>query len=542
MEINHLFCLPKFSISKIECSNNTVKIFASIKTKRSRCPACGKNSSSSHDFYYRSITVLQVFQNASVIILKARKFRCRNPDCHRKVFSEQTSSVLRYSRRTTRAGKILDSFSIELTGKLGSQLSKQLFLGVSISTITRIAHNQQLPVINQPRVLGVDDWAYRKGVRFGTVLIDMETSRPIDLLITRDSADLKNWLAKYPNAQIVTRDRSRAYSSAITEVCPDAIQIADRFHLLMNLSDALDRYFKSVSKEIRRVLKDKTDEILTMSANEIASIEVPNSDLKTLPDPAESSVIKVDQRLDTYNKVKELQAKGTPLRRISKGLGISRNTVRSYFIQETLAPKGHPRSINIELFTGHIVTRLSVEGYTRKGIFEEIVQLGYNGGSTQAYAYINKVKSDFEISIPDNAEIRQKMIPYINPLSSRKLAKYIGGCLSDIEDIEERNCMKTLFNNFPELRIVRKLVQIFRTMLKRGSGNIKRWIDFIMRSKYRLSGIKVFANGLLRDIQAVENGICMTWSNGTVEGHVNRIKSIKRGMYGRAGFELLRRK
>ena len=102
--------------------------------------------------------------------------------------------------------------------------------------------------------------------------------------------------------------------------------------------------------------------------------------------------------------------------------------------------------------------------------------------------------------------------------------------------------METLLDNIPELRIVRKLVEIFKTMLKRGSGNIRRWIDFIMRSKRKLAGLKTFANGLLHDIKAVENGIRLPWSNGAVEGHVNRIKSIKRQMYGRAGFELLRRK
>lgn len=124
-----------------------------------------------------------------------------------------------------------------------------------------------MPEIKQPRVLGIDDWAHFKGVSYGTVLIDMETSRPIDLLSSRESADLKGWLAKYPGAEIVIRDRSGTYSSAINEVCPDAIQIADRFHLVMNLSNALDKYFKSVSKEIRRVITEKTDEILTMSAN-----------------------------------------------------------------------------------------------------------------------------------------------------------------------------------------------------------------------------------------------------------------------------------
>ena len=108
--------------------------------------------------------------------------------------------------------------------------------------------------------------------------------------------------------------------------------------------------------------------------------------------------------------------------------------------------------------------------------------------------------------------------------------------------MDERVYMETLLDNTLEFRIVRKLVQIFKTMLKRGSGNIQRWIDFIKRSKRKLAGLKTFSNSLMQDIKAVENGIKLPWSNGAVEGHVNRIKSIKRQMYGRAGFELLRRK
>jgi len=542
MKITRLIYLSKFRIKNIEQDNNAIKIFASIKSNRSKCPDCGFLSSSVHDFYHRTISDLPVFQHNTIIILKTRKFKCKDPTCHRKVFSEQTPHMMRYARRTARASQVLDSLSIELTGKLGSILSKQFSIPVSPSTVTRIALKQQLPEIKQPRVLGIDDWANRKGVSYGTVLIDMETSRPIDLLSSRESADLKGWLAKYPDAEIVTRDRSSAYSSAINEVCPDAIQIADRFHLLMNLSDALDKYFKSVSKEIRRVITEKTDEILTMSANADRCNDESVKGFLSQQVTTEPKEIKVDQRLDTFKKVKELQSNGTPLKRISKILNISRNTIRSYFIQETLLPRIHPRSINIDLFTSYILSRLNMEGYKKKDIFDEIVQLGYNGGSTQAYSYINKIKLEYGLTTLDNAEIQQRMMPYIKPLSSRKLAKYIGGSLSDIEDTDERICMKALIDNVPELQIVRRLVLIFRTMLKRRSGNIKRWIGFIKRSKRKLYGLKTFANGLLFDIKAVENGIRLPWSNGAVEGHVNRIKSIKRQMYGRAGFELLRRK
>jgi len=429
--------------------------------------------------------------------------------------------------------KILESLAIELTGKIGSIISKQLHITVSCSTITRIAHSQQLSEIKQPRVLGVDDWAYRKGMSYGTILIDMETSKPIDILPSRESNELKKWLMKYNDVQIVTRDRSSSYSSAIDEACPDAIQVADRFHLLSNLSDALDTYFKSISGTINRLVKAKTSELLNLHEAEHKNILAAKEQIND---------IRIDPRLDRFNKVKELQANGVPILRISKDLGMSRNTVRSYFVQESLSPRSHPKSTNIELFTNHIVTRLNVRGYKLKDIFEEICELGFNGSRSQAYHNINVMKKNYEINTPGFLQFQSTKIQYIKPLSTRKLTKYIGSHFTDISDSQERDYMEILLKNVPELRIVRKLVQIFKTMLVRGFGNIRRWIDFVKSSKYKLSGLKTFARGLLRDIKAVENGIRMPWSNGAVEGHVNRIKNIKRQMYGRASFDLLRKK
>ncbi len=539
--IKQLIDMPMLNLDKIEYTNGTIWINASFKTKRSRCPDCGKFSKRIHDCYTRTICDLPVFQYRTIIMLKTRKFKCGNRRCERKVFSEQTPVILRYSRRTNRVLKIMESFAIELTGKLGSIISKQLFIAVSISTITRMAHNQQLSEIKQPKVLGVDDWAYRKGVSYGTILIDMETSKPIDILPSREGKDLKKWLMKYNDVQIVTRDRSSSYSSAIDEACPDTIQIADRFHLLMNLSDALDTYFKSISPKIRALIKDKTDELLNFPGQGIVS-DKEAIDYGSLQISQDVIDIRVDQRLDTFHKVKELQAKGVPILRISKDLCMSRNTVRSYFSQESLSPKSHPKSTNIELFTSHIVARLNTSGYKIKDIIEEIRELGFNGSQTQAYHNINMIKDNNNIQTLGFTQVPQTRIPYVKPLSSRKLARYIDSCLTDIFDPQERYYMQTLLDNLAEIKIVRKLVQIFKTMLVRGQGNIRRWIDFVKRSKYKLSGLKTFARGLSRDIEAVENGINMHWSNGAVEGHVNRIKSIKRQMYGRASFELLRKK
>ena len=164
--IKQLIDMPFLKIQKIDYSDYMIRIYASVKSRRSKCPACGKYSKQVHDYYFRTITDLPVFQNKTVILLRTRKFRCGNKHCSRKVFSEQTPDIIRYSRRTKRTTSILEIFAIELTGRLGSILSEQLHITVSSSTITRIAHGHQLVEIPQPRVLGVDDWAYRKGVSY----------------------------------------------------------------------------------------------------------------------------------------------------------------------------------------------------------------------------------------------------------------------------------------------------------------------------------------------------------------------------------------
>jgi transposase len=155
--IKQLINMPMLNLNRIEYTDSTIWINASVKTKRSRCPNCETFSMKIHDHYIRAISDLPVFQYRTMILLKTRKFKCMNTRCKRKVFSEQIPAILRYSRRTNRVSRILESFAIELTGKLGSIMSKQLLISVSCSSITRIAHSQPLPEIKQPRVLGVDD-------------------------------------------------------------------------------------------------------------------------------------------------------------------------------------------------------------------------------------------------------------------------------------------------------------------------------------------------------------------------------------------------
>jgi len=163
-----------------------------------------------------------------------------------------------------------------------------------------------------------------------------------------------------------------------------------------------------------------------------------------------------DQRIDNFNKVKEIQVEGISTKKISKIIGICRKTVRSYIFQESLSPRIRPTSTNIASFTKHILARLNTKGYKIKDIIDEILLLGFNGGRTHAYHNINSLKLECKIIIPSFTEVQRYIIPYIKQLSSRKLAKYIEVCIKDIADPDERNYMETILDNIPELRIVRK--------------------------------------------------------------------------------------
>ncbi|WP_372775548.1 ISL3 family transposase [Mangrovibacterium sp.] len=243
MNIKRLVVIPNIIVSSIVFKPPIIHIYASLSGKRAKCPECKKYSYSVHDRYERRITDLPVFQYHSRKTLAVDKFKCRNEKCKRKVFTEQNDNILPYARRTERVTRLLSDIAIDMPTGSGHVISEILQIKVSRSTLTRRAHQQPLPDINTLTVVGVDDWAFRKGVNYGTILVNMETSKPIDMLPTRDSEDLKAWLRDHPGIETITRDRASSYSTAIDSISPNTVQVADRFHLLLNLSDALDTFF-----------------------------------------------------------------------------------------------------------------------------------------------------------------------------------------------------------------------------------------------------------------------------------------------------------
>ena len=226
----------------VDEENGRVEVAVHSIAEKAECPACGMQSSGIHSWYQRKLTDLP-WQGLSVVLTwRTRKFFCRHKDCKQKIFAERLPKVAAsYARRTDRINLALRCIAFACGGEGGCRLADRLGMSISPDSLLREIRRTLIPQHPVPRVLGVDDWAFRKGQTYGTILIDMERGIPIDLLPDRDADTFKQWLQDHPGVEIISRDRGDCYVKGATEGAPQAVQVADRFHLTQNLREALSR-------------------------------------------------------------------------------------------------------------------------------------------------------------------------------------------------------------------------------------------------------------------------------------------------------------
>jgi transposase len=218
------------------------------------CPLCGSLSSRIHSHYERTLQDLSLAQYSLTLQLQVRKFFCDNSACIRRIFTERLPQLVApWARKTVRLSERLQAIGIALGGAAGARLAHQLGFSICGSTLLHLLKQVPLPPVNVPKTLGVDDFAFRKGQQYGTIVVDLEQHRPIALLQDRKAETLVNWLLQHPGVEVVSRDRSKVYRSAITQAVPDAMQVADRFHLVQNLREALERVFSRYSSELKAI-------------------------------------------------------------------------------------------------------------------------------------------------------------------------------------------------------------------------------------------------------------------------------------------------
>jgi transposase len=516
------------NVSLLGWQENSGTLILQIKLvcQKSRCPDCQHLSVRVHSRYKRRFFDLPVAGLPVEFVWCVRRFFCDNPDCIRRTFAEQYPKMVdRYARKTNRLRLLLQQFGFELGGEAGKRVTQMLGTPVSGDYLLNLVRTTAEKSNPPTRFLGVDDWAIRKRHSYGTILVDLERRIPIDLLSDREAATLANWLKAHPEVEVISRDRGQAYINGIVAGAPGAIQVADRFHLLMNLKEAVQRMFEKRLGELRKVekqlLQAATENEITTDTNPTA----PTVDLHPPQDPKTWKQLRFEQ-------VKELQQQGVGQRAVARKMGLNRRTVRRYFELDQLPPRASlpPMISSAFPFLPYLEKRWREGQQNRKQLLAEIRKQGFQG----SYASVWRITSKFP-------ETTMKPVQTTVSRWSPRQAAWLLVCEPDKLTEENIRKMTCLCDHSPSALVAYPLVQRFGQMVREGGAqDLDDWLKDAEESK--ITELKRFAEGLRSDYGAVKAALLLPWSSGQVEGQVNRLKLIKRQMYGRAGFQLLRRR
>ncbi|MEV4417842.1 ISL3 family transposase [Catellatospora sp. NPDC049609] len=501
-------------MARVQPHGEGLLVQAASTAELASCPKCQTVSGRVHSRYVRRLSDAAVAMRPARLVVKVRRFFCDNRACGRKVFCESLGFADRHARRTRLAGDGLTSVALALGGRAGARLGRALGIGCSPSTLLRAIRRIPERCLATPRVLGVDDFALRRGYVYATVLVDIQTGRPVEVLPDRTADTLSTWLADHPGVEIICRDGSTAYAGGATSGAPNAVQVSDRWHLWRNLCLAVD---KCVAHH-----RDSLQEPALAEA-------APTGQPAQVSPPRESGL--ATRTRHRYAQVQKLLGDGVSRAAISRRLKLDPHTVRRFAdaaCVEELLTRTTRQSV-LDEFKPYLCLRWN-EGCTdAEALFREIAEQGFRGSVKTVRRFLQPYRAGLPMptSVPAVVKARQAA----------------GWIVTDPDNLkpEHRDQLQRLLDRSPALAAVAGHVREFAKMMKNLTGHdLGQWIARVLADD--LPGLHSFVAGLQRDLDAVTAGLTLPWSSGPVEGHVNRIKMIKRQMYGRAGFDLLRKR
>jgi transposase len=541
--------LPHLTGLQIEtCSLSEQGVTMTIASGRgsAQCPLCHRRSRRIHARFTRTLADLPWGGHVVRIHLEGRRFRCANRRCPHQTFRERLPQLaLPYRRRTRALSEALEAIGFALGGQPGARLARLCHMPVSRMTLLRLVRAAPAPSAPTPRVLGVDDWAFRRGRLYGTILVDLERHCPVDLLPDRTAATLADWLHAHPGVEIASRDRGGAYADGIRQGAPNALQVADRWHLLHNLGEALEAFLVRERVWLPERPSERPVPAPPFAAHEDEEGGGPACSTATAPTPCSAPAprsaqairaqrARAAQRQERCARACALHTQGLGVRQIGRELGLARNTVRKYVRfpaarppASTLRPR-RPRGL--DPFLEYLHRRWTEGCHNSRQLFREIQAQGYSGGAWGVKA----LAAQWRVNLP---ALPARPRPPLAPHALRWLLVKP----PDAVTADEGHALARLCEACPRVKAAHALVQDFHRLLReRRPEALPQWLEATTASG--IPELVSFVLGIHRDEPAVRAAMSLDWSQGQTEGQVNRLKTLKRQMYGRAAFPLLRQR
>lgn len=508
--------IPGCVVRSMQCDASVVYVYAETRSKSATCPSCGVDSKRVHSYYERILLDLPLGEQSVRIRIRVKRFRCQQIVCKRHTFVETLTDLAeRYARQTRRMARIIWHIGQMVGGRPGMRLAHELQFPVSRHQIIRHLRHTYTVMTDPVRILGMDDWAKKRGQSYGTILVDLETHCVVDLLPGRDADTVAKWLKQHPTIELVTRDRSTEYANGITTGAPQARQVADRWHLLKNLTEMIQRALRDEWAQIRK---------LHPIAQTRATAFPRSSGDDTQKD------LNRERRLKRYEIIQYLKHKGLSQRRITRLLGLSRGLVRTFY-NATEFPERKPiaRVSHLDHYLDYLNSQMRTRQVTAKQLWHELFEQGYTGNYSQVSKWVtgyNRQQACARATVPTyRLPGRDICLRLLNsqPASLNDNDVYMLGVLRQT----------------PILQQLHDLVQDFARMIRqRNAQPFDNWLTTCEASNIR--ACQLFAQSLMQDYEAVRAALSTDWSNGQTEGQVHRLKLLKRQMYGRANLDLLR--
>lgn len=518
-------------VDHVQRSSDAISIDCRFRSTGTKCPDCRKASHRVHSHYKRRLADLPWQGRSVTISLDVRRFRCGNARCRRRIFAENVGDVAgRYSRRTSRLEDVHRSIGVALGGEAGMRLVTRLGMPLSADTILRIARARSSEICEVPRILGVDDWAWRRGQRYGTILVNLETNNVVDLLPDREKDTLSGWLSAHPGVEFIARDRAGAYARGAREGAPKAQQVADRWHLLRNCSDAL----QNVVERRYRIIRDVGKACMTQIDMESRLSDEHMNEAPIHRSTSRRPHNQHQNRQLAFEEVIRLSGMGWSQLAIKRELGIDLKTIRKWLKDNR--PGTWERRVFSEnpadVHSDYVRRRWREGCRNATRLYREVCDQGYSE-SVKTFRLWVKVRLREGTPAPALSHVSRKS-SWRMP-SSRQTVRLLTAEI-DTLPASDRAFVNAVSSASLDVANAAELARRFQSMIcNREVAALEPWLHDAANGP-----MSSFARGIRRDVEAVRAALMVPWSTGPVEGKINKLKLIKRSMYGRAGMDLLR--